>query len=276
MINTSLVASLAFAALAPACPAVPGAAALLAMPERRALIVGELHGTAEIPALFGDLVCAAAKLGPVVVGLEMPEGSQAALDAWLVSDGGGEARAAFLRDGFWRFGDGRASEAMLALLERVRKLRLSSRSIRLLAFVPSAGSTTTQTPYERAMAANWRRALDMVPGSRLLVLVGSVHSRIDRYRDFEPAAMHLPRAQILTFGPFPVGGSAHNCQPEGCGPLSAGPVPAPMPPRGLVPTPPAARAVMAYDYLYSPGRPFTPSPPALPGPAPAGSRPPGS
>jgi hypothetical protein len=276
MFIASLLSLLGAGSAAPSCAAVPGAAPLLAMRERRTLIFGELHGTAEIPPLFADLVCQAAAQGPVIVGLEMPESSQTALDAWLASGGGREARAALLRDSFWRFGDGRASEAMLALLERLRALRAAGRSIRLLAFVPSIGPAATQTPYEQAMAANWSRALAAAPGARLLVLVGSVHSRIARYRDFDPAAMHLPRAGILTFAPLPVGGSAYNCQPSGCGPNPAGPVPSNMPGRGLIPTPPEARAVMAYDYLYAPGTSFTPSPPAVPAPRPTRVRPPGS
>lgn len=246
------------------------------MPDRRAFIFGELHGTSEIPALFGDLVCQAAARGPVIVGLEMPESCQAALNAWLASDGGAAAQAALLADDFWRMGDGRSSGAMLVLLERLRTLKAAGRRISLLAFVPSVHDAATQTPYEQAMAANWQRALAGTPRARLLVLVGSVHSRIARYRDFEPAAMHLPRGGSLTFGPLPVGGSAYNCQQDGCGPHPNGPGPAPMPPRGLIPTPTELRANMAYDYAYSPGAPFTPSPPASPGPTPALVRPPGS
>jgi hypothetical protein len=258
------------------CTAVPGALPLLAEPERRAFIFGELHGTAEIPAMFADLVCQASAQGRVIVGLEMPESSQPALDAWLISDGGAAARASLLADSFWRFTDGRASQAMLALLERLRALKAAGRSIGLLAFVPTVGDAATQTPYEQAMAGNWRRALENAPASRLFVLVGSIHSRTARYRDFEPAAMHLPRAGSLTFGPLVVGGSAYNCQPDGCGPHPNGSIPDPMPPRGLIPTPASARATMAYDYVYSPGLPFTPSPPASPSPAPVRARPPGS
>jgi hypothetical protein len=275
MIAAALLLALS-GATAPPCTPIAGAAPLLAMPDRRAFIFGELHGTAEIPALFGDLVCAAAAQGPVIVGLEMPESSQGALDAWLASDGGAAARTTLLADSFWRFTDGRSSEAMLALLGRVRALKAAGRRISLLAFVPSVNDPASQTPYEQAMAANWRRALANTSGARLFVLVGSVHSRIAHYRDFEPAAEHLPRAESLTFAPLIVGGSAYNCQPDGCGPHPNGQIPDPMPPRGVMPTPAEARATMAYDYLYSSGAAFTPSPPAAPGPVPARVRPPRS
>lgn len=56
----------------PACAAPTGADALLARPER-ILVVGDSHGTVEIPAAFLAIVCEAARQGPVTVALEMPE-----------------------------------------------------------------------------------------------------------------------------------------------------------------------------------------------------------
>jgi hypothetical protein len=274
MIAAALLLALSHAT-GPGCAPIPGAAPLVAMTERRAFIFGELHGTNEIPALFGDLVCEAAAQGPVIVGVEMQESSQAALDSWLASDGGAAALSALLRDGHWRFTDGRASRAMLALLERLRALRAAGRRIAMLAFVPATGPAPTQTPYEQAMAANWRRALAGAPGARLFVLVGNIHSRTAPYRDFEPAAMHLPRPATLTFSPLPVGGSANNCQAEDCGIHSVGPISDPMPPRGLIATPPEARATMPYDYLYSPGQALTGSPAVASGPMPASAERPG-
>jgi hypothetical protein len=259
MIAAALLLALSGAA-APPCTPIAGAAPLLAMADRRAFIFGELHGTNEIPALFADLVCEAAAQGSVIVGLEMPESSQAALDAWVGSDGGAAALATLLRDGHWRFADGRASQAMLALVERLRALKAAGRPVSLLAFVPASAATLTGTAYEQAMAAIWRRALTGTPGARLLVLVGNIHSRTAPYRGFEPAAMHVPRAQSLTFGPFPVGGSVNNCSAQDCGLHAVGPALEPMPPRGVIPTPPQAQATMPYDYLYSPGEALTGSP----------------
>src|SRR4029079_429619 len=53
------------------------------------VLLGELHGTAEIPAAFGRLVCQAAstRRGAVLVGLEILAGAQAAIDVFLASDG---------------------------------------------------------------------------------------------------------------------------------------------------------------------------------------------
>lgn len=42
-----------------ACAPLPGAGQLWAKPSIRYIVVGETHGTAETPAAFADLVCAA-------------------------------------------------------------------------------------------------------------------------------------------------------------------------------------------------------------------------
>ena len=76
-------------------------------------VVGEQHGTNETPSTFANLVCLASKGRPVVVAVEQPTGEQAAIDAYLMSDGGRVAEAAFLKSAIWtnKFKDGRSSQA---------------------------------------------------------------------------------------------------------------------------------------------------------------------
>jgi len=107
--------------LMPCDDAIPGSEALTAP----LVLVGEIHGSAEIPAAFGNLVCHALRRRPretVLVGLEIFSSAQSAIDAFLASDGGGPARAALLEHDFWRreYQDGRSSGAMLALLDALR------------------------------------------------------------------------------------------------------------------------------------------------------------
>ena len=128
-----LVAGIAAATAGPAwaslpCGNIAGADHVLERTGARYVIVGERHGTKEIPAFFGDLVCHVSELGPVVVGLEIEAHQQASLEAYLQSDGGPAARAVLLREDHWRNGDGRASGAMFALIERLRQLRGSGPS----------------------------------------------------------------------------------------------------------------------------------------------------
>jgi hypothetical protein len=122
------------------------------MRDKRAFIFGEIHGTAEAPALFADFVCAAAQQGPVLVGLELAEEEQPALDVFLASDGSPQARAALLARPHWQSQDGRASRAKLALVERLHALRAAGLPVGALAFVRRTVRTSIQTPYEQAMA----------------------------------------------------------------------------------------------------------------------------
>ena len=243
------------------CPALPGAQALLARRGQRFIIFGEMHGTAEAPALFGDFVCLAAARGPVVVGLEMEQDQQESLDTYLASDGAAPARAALLANRHWMRGrDGRASVAMLALVERVRQLRSAGRDIRLLAFLRRVADRSSQTPHERAMAAAWRESLEGRRGARLVALVGNVHARREPAYGFEPAAMHMPAGETLTIGFAPLGGTAWNCQRNGCGPHRMAPE-TPIIARGIAAPPGTVPATPGYDRWISAGAPFTASPP---------------
>ena len=243
----------------PHCAEVPGAHEALAS-GKRIIVFGEMHGTAETPGLFADFVCAAATAGPVVVGLEIDHVEQGAIDSFLASDGGAAALARLrATDHFTRVSDGRSSLAMLTLMERLRALKASGLQIRVEAFVPRVKESASQTPYEEAMAENWRTSLAASPEARFVGLVGNLHALREPVFGFEPAAMHVPAAELLTLTFAPVGGAAWNCQNDGCKPHSMG-APAGVFPRGIVK--PAVAG--SYDLSYSPGSPFTASPPVDP------------
>ena len=54
------------------------------MEDLRFLVIGEVHGTVQTPALFGELVCALASSGMrILVGLELMVWSEPAIDAYL-------------------------------------------------------------------------------------------------------------------------------------------------------------------------------------------------
>jgi hypothetical protein len=108
----------------------------LNMPAANLLLVGEVHGTNEAPALIGDLACASATSGsPVVVALEIPIEEQTSLDNFLASKGSDADQAALLASQFWtrQPQDGRSSAAMLKLLHRLRSLRVEGTRISVLA-----------------------------------------------------------------------------------------------------------------------------------------------
>ena len=241
------------------CAKLPGADEVLAS-GKRMIVFGEMHGTAETPGLFADFVCATATAGAVVVGLEIDHAEQAAIDSFLASNGGVAALARLRATVHFEYGnDGRSSLAMLALVERLRTLRAAGFPIRVEAFVPRVADSASQTPYEKAMAERWRTSLAATPGARFVGLVGNVHAMREPVFGFEPAARHIPAGDILTLSYAEIGGATWNCQDNVCKPHSLE-ARGPMLARGIFKPAAPGRC----DFLYSPGRAFTPSPPVNP------------
>lgn len=203
----------------PLCHAPGGTKDILDRPERY-LIFGEMHGTTEGPGYFAEIVCEAAKAGPLAVGIEFPARLQPALDIFLSSSGDKAAAAAFHR-AFLPFagGDGRGSIAMLQMIERLQMLKLAGAGIRVVAFVPPDPNDPnetdpTQTPYEKRLA---KGVLTAAANQRVVVLVGNIHAMRMPFANFEPMAMHLPVGDTLSFNLTSSGGEAWNCM-SACGP----------------------------------------------------------
>lgn len=243
------------------CRDVAGAMALWKARETRYVLFGEMHGTAEAPALFGDVVCLASGERPVIVALEMPATEQAALDLFMASDGSSKDLAALLAGAFWsaKSHDGRSSEAMLSLIGRLRELKAAGRPLKVLAFVPEYPSGFHQDYYELDMALALTVAGRASPDALVLVLVGNFHA--GRRTDFGimPAALHLPDAETVVLDLVVAGGEAWNCQKDGCGPHRLGGDPETK--RGVIMFD-ASRD--GFDGSYGPGTSATASPPARP------------
>jgi len=255
------------ASLAAHCNPVPGESQLWANSQTRYVIVGEVHGTVQTPALFADLACAAHASGrPVVVGIEISATAQPALDAFLASDGGVSARARFLASPIWHFPfkDGRSSRAYLQLIERLRKLKRAGLIQHVAAIQPSdaaAGDTANQA--NSAMADRIRAAGSGDPHTLVLVLVGNFHARkrasVFGTETIVTAAADLPPGETLSLS-VTTTGEAWNCvtaSVTGCGP-HAQPQGRPSP-RGVTLTPAANGD---YDGFIGLGVPATASPPA--------------
>jgi len=164
------------------------------------VLVGELHGTSEIPAAFGRLVCRAAAERPgetVLAGLEVLSSSQAAIDAFLASDGGAAAARALLAQEFWKreYQDGRSSKAMFSLLDEIRRLRKAGLRIEVLAL----DTEHYDSPGDRdaTMAASLVEAIEKVRPAQTLVLVGNVHSRTLNGYPWDAKAAYVPLGALL-------------------------------------------------------------------------------
>ena len=210
------------AAGAASCPEVVGVDRLWAKPETQWVMIGEMHGTAEMPAFFGDLVCqAAANSGRrVTVALEQDAEMQPAIDAFLASDGGAAARSAFLKAPMWSEQDGRASQAMLALYDRLRLMKQAGRIHAVYAFIPRTPARTNG-PHNAAMAS---RLQEVAAGRKDIVLayMGSVHAAKSSMGQganaFLPAAADLPPERTVSVYLDSNGGEAWNCMADSCAP----------------------------------------------------------
>ncbi len=202
------------------CPIVAGSAAVL-QPGAH-LLLGEVHGTRELPRVVADLACAAAKMGPLRVGLEIAAAEQARLDAFIASPGRAIDRDRLHEDSdFWSgtFQDGRRSEAMLALLEALRQLRQQGADVRVIAYDGDPGKDR-----DLAMATVLENAFKAEPRATFLVLSGNLHARKTGLRlkqTFMAGYLVESGAALTTLDARFGVGTAWACfgpQPTDCGP----------------------------------------------------------
>ena len=198
------------------CPPIAGLEAI--GDDKRFVVLGELHGTQEIPNFTSALACHLSGDRPLVLSLEIPSERQADIDAYLLSPGDDASKREFLKGSFWqaRLADGRSSEAMLKLLDDTRRLIKSGRRISVRASVIDAGPLD-QDLSELLMAADWVRAASPSTDVRVLALVGRAHAGRSSRRGFRPAASHLPDDQSLRFEVLETGGTYWACLRSGCG-----------------------------------------------------------
>jgi hypothetical protein len=246
------------------CTPIAGSAALLAA--GRTVLVGEMHGTRELPAALYRMVCSALRRGvPVAVGLEVND-EDGALSRFM--DAGDEPAASqhYLATRFWMQGrDGRASSAMFDTIAALKALRRQGLPLSVFALYDSRMLS------DRKMAERLRRERLARPDSLIVTLTGNVHNMLET-----PAGMPLTMGTLVAdLKPLAVnlvysGGSAWWCQDVVCG-AKALPMP-PYAPRELWTVLPA-RDARLYSVEVGVGT-TTASPPAAertaelaPGPA---------
>ena len=179
--------------------------------------VGEMHGTTETPAAFGDLVCDALSHGKnVTVGLEFASESQAAVDAML---GTGDLEAAerqLLATPNWHmFFDGRSSKAMLALLVQLRELKKEHPSLRVVA-VENPWENTPGAK-EIAVGDGVKLAMKHSAADVLLVLTGNTHAMKHSPMSYPTAASVLPPTEVFSLLVTARGGQSWQMTGAGCG-----------------------------------------------------------
>lgn len=196
--------------------------------DHRIVLIGELHGTRQVPELVAALLSAYSQDGPVSLGLEIPQSERPALSRFLASDGDRKARSALAAGDFWRVRgvqhDGRRNLDVLDLIDKVRHLKASGRNVDVLPYDNAANQPVDSETRDKAMAARLREAFATMPRGRLLVVSGNVHAMLERPGD-APAEMQTPMGTYLRdLDPFSVDVTAREGEywacVQKCGPVA--------------------------------------------------------
>ncbi|MDQ3263087.1 MAG: ChaN family lipoprotein [Myxococcota bacterium] len=223
------------------------------------LLVGELHGTAETPRLVLSVVCQASRDGgEVQLGLEIPRGEQARLDAFLRTGD----RTALLASEHWTraYQDGRSSVAFLELLEAARRLRLQGGKVSLFAYDVDAKVPDR----DLAMAQEIHRRSLLSPAP-MVILVGSIHARttvaLPRPMGFRLIGLGLRPHSLLVEAEGGEAWLCHTRDASSCGPHPGGRPTSTPAPVGQFSSP--VTGMRGYEARFLFAR-FTASPPAVP------------
>ncbi len=183
-----------------------------------------MHGTIETPAIFGDLVCSArVTKRTIIAGIEFRE--QQALDKFMDSRHRNTRVKELLSTDEWKGTDGRASAAMLVLLERLRELKIDGAISRIVAFSVTRASESAARNEEN-MAAALLAAAGNDPNALVIALTGNVHAckqALEEVGPYRLMASFLPAARTVALLATDRGGQAWNCQNGVCGPHTLAP-----------------------------------------------------
>lgn len=195
---------------------------------RQLLIVGDYHGSNEIPDFVAQLMSAASAKRPVRLGLEMESFEQEPIRVYMASKGAAADRAALLHDDFWTVGEGRTSQAIVRLIERARELRAEGREVEVFTTVPEYPGDTA---VKKAGGLNAYRSAGTAQAIHTEVQHGAAHSLVMAFVGNAHSAYAGPARgseatvteRLLSDSPYVVnldlrGGSAWGCAPDGCGP----------------------------------------------------------
>lgn len=141
------------------------------------MLLGELHGTREVPRFVALGTCQVASRGiPVTVGLEMPVENQERVRRFIASAGTEQDHALLMESSFWRspYPDGRSSEAVAQLLGQLRWLRSQGLDVEVFVFDHPELQGEAR---EAAMARSVLSQVEAGPERFFLIATGNIHPR---------------------------------------------------------------------------------------------------
>ena len=255
-----MTAACAFSAEAgTACSPVPGLDAALKS-TAHVIWFGEMHGTNEMPAFFGDAVCIASRDGrKVIVALERLTEEDGPTHAFLAMSDKDAATSVLLTGVQWRsrLQDGRSSEGMLTLLRRLYDYKAAGH----LADIVVIDDWTRPEARNTAMSDAVKAIVAAHPDARVLVYSGNTHASKTVSAQEPHAASYLPAKDVYSVNIQVEGGTIWTpdkaAMPiSGYGHRAAGVVP--VKDSGL-----PKEATDGFDAIAFLGVPVTASPPVL-------------
>ena len=182
--------------------------------QARILMVGEGHGSKEMPEYLLKVACRLLREGkPVLIGLEVPASEQLAINNYLHSDGDEGDRLDLLRSIFWHRGRkwGMASEALFGVIETSRKWVKNGKQVWVFAFDQADASWPERLQKQESFWGGYRETImalnidvraRLYPKHTLLILTGELHATRDgRENDSYPtvAKVLAKRYTMRTF-----------------------------------------------------------------------------
>jgi hypothetical protein len=180
---------------------------------KRVLVVGEMHGTTEVPAFVLQLAGLWRETEQnLVVALEIEKNYQNNVDEFLKSGDFDQ----LVKIDYFKTPDGRTSVAMGELIKGLRKL-----GVKIVCFDTPSGSANTGFVRDSLMAVSLASHLSQGP---MIILTGNLHANLNEgyWRPhFKSAIYHLKKTsnlneQLLSINTFFGEGTIWNCMNDGC------------------------------------------------------------
>lgn len=214
------------------CRTVPAAIADHVKPGS-VILLGEIHGNRQAPAAFSDIICHAIKVDlKVKVGFEFAERYTGAFDSFTREPDSDKALRELMGLSFWHSEsqDGKRSEAMLELMQQVRRWRLDDgANISMFGF--DSNGEPEGVSRDEAMAGHVEERADNRHVT--LVLTGNYHSRTNPPEEDGEWSKRMGHyladsgLDVISVNAMIKGGLTWLCRgpdPEDCG-IAEGPVP---------------------------------------------------
>ncbi|MFC0351769.1 hypothetical protein [Undibacterium danionis] len=155
----------------------------------RIIVIGENHGTVEMPEYLSQLGCYFVSSGKqVLIGLEIGASEQVRINSYLQSDGDSIDKSNLFDSRFWEHGRnfGVASHAIFMIIENCRQLRKQGYDISIFAYDGAESAWPVKLSKKESYWSGYREALmglnielraRLYPEHTLIIFTGDVHAR---------------------------------------------------------------------------------------------------